>query len=135
MISEQSAKQFFELNYKYNRMMEQAGSRAIVNGEEAVLYWLYTEERPLLSGEISRFMKLSSGRTANILNSLEKKGLISRERNSQDKRQVSVCLTEKGKKRIDTCYKECIQWCGDTLEKLAPKDVDTFLCLVEQILE
>lgn len=135
MGNETAAKQFFKLNLKYSQMLEQAGGRVILHGEEAVLYWLYELDRPLLSGEISQLMKLSSGRTANILNSLERKGLVSRKRNSSDKRQVSVCLTKDGKRQIDTCYKECIRWCEDTLEKLAPKDVDRFLCLAEQILE
>jgi len=135
MTNESAAKLFFELNLKYNRMLEQAGERMITHGEDAALYWLYELNRPLLSGEISQLMKLSSGLTANILNRLEKKGLVSRERNSSDKRQVSVCLTKEGEKRIDTCYKDCIRWCGDTLEKLKPKDVDTFLYLAEQILE
>lgn len=135
MSKEAAAKHFFELNLKYNRMLEHAGGQVITHGEDAVLYWLYVLDRPLLSGEISQLMELSSGRTANILNSLEKKGLVSRQRNSSDKRQVSVCLTEDGKKRIDICYQECIQWCGDILEKLAPTDVDTFLSLAEQILQ
>lgn len=135
MGNETAAKQFFKLNLKYSQMLEQAGGRVILHGEDAVLYWLYELDRPLLSGEISQLMKLSSGRTANILNSLERKGLVSRKRNSSDKRQVSVCLTKAGKSRIDLCYKECIRWCEDTLEKLAAKDVDHFLGLAEQILE
>lgn len=135
MTSEESAKRFFELNLQYNRMLEQAGTHVIVNGEDAVLYWLYAEDKPLLSGEISQRMELSSGRVANILNSLEKKGMIMRERNSADKRQVSVSLTTEGRKQIDSCYRECIRWCDNMLGKLKQKDVDTFLGLAEQILQ
>ena len=81
MVNREYAKRFFELNIQYNRMLEQAGTHVIVNGEDAALYWLYTEDKPLFSGELSQRMELSSGRVANILNSLEKKGMIVRERN------------------------------------------------------
>ena len=134
MVNREYAKRFFELNIQYNRMPEQAGTQVIVNGEDAALYWLYTEDKPLFSGELSQRMELSSGRVANILNSLEKKGMIVRERNGADRRQVSVRLTEAGRKQIDSCYQECICWCENMLEKLEQKDVDTFLDLTEQIL-
>lgn len=135
MSSEKSAQQFFELNIKYSRMLEQAGDRVIMHGEDAVLYWLYAENRPLLSGEISGLMELSSGRTANILHSLEKKGLILREKNSPDRRQVSVRLTKEGEEQIKSRYAESICWYQALLDRLDEQDAEAFLRFAKQMLQ
>ena len=134
MSSTESAKRLFELNLLYTRKMEQSGDQVIMHGEDLILYLLFVEDGPLLSGELSKRMELSSGRTANILNSLEKKGLIRRKKDSADKRQVSVSLTPKGRRQIAALYEDCISWHQGILARVSEEDANDFLRISEQIL-
>jgi len=49
------------------------------------------------SSQVAKNVNLSAATVTNILDRLESKGLVSRVRNTQDKRKVSLFLTENGK--------------------------------------
>lgn len=68
-------------------------------GKESTLIYLLTKGS-VLAGTLTKASGLTSGRTANILKNLEKKGLITRTRGDKDQRQVIVSLTENGKSYI-----------------------------------
>jgi len=49
------------------------------------------------SGQVAKNVTLSAATVTNIIDRLESKNLVSRERNTQDKRKVSLYLTDNGK--------------------------------------
>jgi DNA-binding MarR family transcriptional regulator len=53
---------------------------------------------PLTPGELSRRVYLSQATVTGILDRLEQRGLVKRERNRPDRRMVSISLTEQGEK-------------------------------------
>ena len=65
-------------------------------GEMAVLRLLAEENRQLLAGEISRGLGMTTSRIAAVLNSLEKKDMITRCADPADRRRVVVALTARG---------------------------------------
>ena len=69
---------------------------ASMRGEMAVLRLLAEEGRALTAGEISRMLKMTTSRIAAVLGALDKKALIVRSTDAQDKRRVQVTLTDKG---------------------------------------
>lgn len=54
------------------------------------------------SGVIAREISLSQATVTSILDRLERKGLLARERGTSDKRKVFVSLTEEGLKALDS---------------------------------
>jgi DNA-binding MarR family transcriptional regulator len=54
------------------------------------------EEDGLTQRELSRRVRMMEPTTATALESMERRGLISRTRNSQDRRKVNIRLTERG---------------------------------------
>lgn len=68
-----------------------------MQGEMVVLNLLHMEGDEMLPGMIGKKMKVSSARVATVLNSLEKKGFITRSTSPSDRRKTPVALTEKGK--------------------------------------
>lgn len=52
-------------------------------------------------GQLARTVSLSPPTVTGILDRLERRGLIRRERTARDKRQVVVCLTEAGRTLLD----------------------------------
>ena len=51
-------------------------------------------------GEVAKNVSLSQGTVTGILERMEKRGLVTRERNKQDKRRVMVKITNSGKKLL-----------------------------------
>jgi len=67
-----------------------------IRGEYGVLNCLCSMEDGASSGELSRKLHVVPGRIADILNSLEQKGLIVRKRDESDRRVVKAHITDAG---------------------------------------
>lgn len=74
--------------------------RNVARGEMAVVRTLHLAveagELPITPSVIAERAHLSTARTANVLRSLEEKGWIRREHATDDRRRVTVVLTEEG---------------------------------------
>lgn len=62
-------------------------------------------ESQIKAGDIAEKIMLSCSNCSKILSSAEKKGYISRTLGDQDKRTMYVCLTKKGKEKLESIYK------------------------------
>lgn len=67
-----------------------------IRGEYGVLWYLLKHENPVTAGDLKEKLHVVPGRMTDILNSLEKKNLILRERDEADKRVVNVYITQNG---------------------------------------
>ena len=67
-----------------------------LRGENAVLTWLVRQEEDVHPGDLAEKLSLVPGRMTDILKTLEKKGMIRRERDPEDRRRVLVRITPKG---------------------------------------
>ena len=68
-----------------------------IRGEYGVLNCLMDMENGASAGELGKKLHVVPGRIADILNRLEQKELIVRERNEDDRRVVNAKITEKGR--------------------------------------
>jgi MarR family 2-MHQ and catechol resistance regulon transcriptional repressor len=59
---------------------------------------------PLCQGVLSRKLLKSTGNITLVLDNLEKHGLVRRVRQVDDRRMISIELTEAGKKRIESIF-------------------------------
>ena len=117
------AEELCELNFENAGSLSNLYDHLMSRGEDAVLAWLKKLDRPALAGELTERLGITTGRMANILNSLEKRGYISRTRAELDKRQVYIDLTEEGKTHIEENYashialhKVVLEYLGDDAE-------------------
>ena len=65
-------------------------------GEMAVMRLLHNSQAKMTAGEISSKLDMTTSRIAAVLGSLQKKGLLERESDEEDRRRVLVSLTEAG---------------------------------------
>lgn len=79
-----------------------------------VLRTLYFAEQALRLGEISEMLLYSPSRLTFLINSLEKRGLITKAPCESDKRSAIASITEAGKRT----YKEAEQIYADVIQKL-----------------
>ena len=98
-----------ELAQEYLVLMQKIVSNAPFNqvqeysrGEMMVLRYLELKEgedasEPVTPGDMSQALGLTTARIANVLKSLERKGLVERVHDTEDRRRVFVTLTDAGR--------------------------------------
>ena len=91
-------------------------------GETATLMSLSRAETPLTPTQLGALTHVSSARTANILRSLEEKGLVTRTHAAADRRSVSVELTDAGRARAAEIRDNRTRTVVRYLEALGPDD-------------
>ena len=102
-------------------------------GEMAVLRLLAEENRQLLAGEISRGLGMTTSRIAAVLNSLEKKDMITRCADPADRRRVVVALTERGEDFHLARRREAERDFTHLLERLGEDDARQFVHLLGRV--
>lgn len=103
-------------------------------GENGVLYQLYqSKDKRILAGDLARSMGLTSGRIANILKQLENKQYVVRVSGKNDRRQVNVTLTDKGKEHIEKVYRQNISDLKNQLEFLGEKDAEDYIRILRKL--
>lgn len=116
------AEQFCDVQFYSAKKLDELRGCFPSRGETGVMLCLLRRSGPALSGELAKKTGLSSGRMANILSSLEKKGFIRRETDLLDRRQVFVYLTQDGEHSIIKTYDDAIDYYVKFLESLGEED-------------
>ena len=71
-----------------------------LRGENAVLTYLVHHSTEIHPSELAEKLSLVPGRMTDILNTLEKKGMIRRDKDPEDRRRVLVMITPKGIRNV-----------------------------------
>lgn len=98
-----------------------------LRGETAVLMALFCAEGALSPSELGHRTHVSSARVANILRSLEEKGLVTRSHGTTDRRQVAVALTKQGRAEATDIRASRASAVEDYLRELGEKDSSELL--------
>ncbi|KAA3646778.1 MAG: MarR family transcriptional regulator [Chloroflexi bacterium] len=77
--------------------------RALTESQFGTLEALY-HLGPLCQGEIGEKILKSSGNMTMVVDNLEKRGLVQRERSREDRRQIEVSLTKEGRQLIESIF-------------------------------
>ncbi|GAB4479728.1 MAG: MarR family transcriptional regulator [Anaerolineae bacterium] len=87
---------------------------------------------PLCSGEIGHKILRSSGNMTTVLDNLERRGLVRRERDEQDRRQVMVHLTAEGEALIRRIFPRHVEAITAEMSILTPQEQQTLgeLCKI-----
>ena len=106
---------------------------AAMRGEMAVLRLLAMENRALTAGEISRMLHMTTSRIAAVLGALDKKALIVRSTDAQDKRRVQVTLTTKGLAICQRKKHAALKNISHALSQLGEQDAKEFVRLMRRM--
>jgi DNA-binding MarR family transcriptional regulator len=84
--------------------------------------------------ELYNSLLISSGAMTNRIDRLEQLGLVERSPDAHDRRSVSVALTPKGKRTIDTAVAEHVEREHALLDALQPKEQKQLADLLRKLL-
>lgn len=102
-------------------------------GEIGILTYLTFIQNNILSGELSKNLRISSGRIAIALKSLEKKKYILRSVLPSDKRKVIVCATPDGIFHAKVQKEKAITQLTQIFQFLGEKDSEEFVRILYRI--
>lgn len=103
-------------------------------GECFVLRCLARSKKPLLPSDLSQQLHASTARVAVVLNTLEKKGLISRSIDPLDRRRILVSLTDAGREYAAAVRVQLCEGMKRLLEELGEQDAQEYLRITKRML-
>ena len=129
------ALEFTDMQLKYSKEISAFLDGASAFGQDRILIYLYKENDHILVGDLTNELQMSTGRIANILKELERKGYILRIQQREDKRKYEVCLTKSGKNYSRELYADMVANHRALMEQLGETDGEQLLKLSEKVLQ
>ena len=102
-------------------------------GELALLRIVMDHGNDISPGELTEKLEVSTARTANLLNSLEKKGLIVRDSNEKDHRSKCVYLTDKAKQMEEHIREIQKKWSDYIMQDMTVSEAELFAKQLKQM--
>jgi len=109
--------------------------REFSKGEAFLLNFIYKQGGTARPGEMSEALGTSTARIAAAINNMERKGLVRRETDSNDRRRTLVHLTDAGNDFISSCRNHLLEHVKNVMRELGEKDTREFLRISAKIAE
>jgi DNA-binding MarR family transcriptional regulator len=106
-----------------------------MHGEIFVLLYISQHEDNAIPSEISNEVGISTARVAATLNSLEKKGMITRKIDVNDRRRILVEMTPSGKELIEDHFKMIMKITINMLSYLGEEDAKEYVRIMKRLAE
>ncbi|MGI6176657.1 MAG: MarR family winged helix-turn-helix transcriptional regulator [Christensenellales bacterium] len=113
--------------YHRSEDAKQQGGR----GTGFVLTYLYYHGNQALPSELGQKMNVSTPRVTAILNELEARGLITRSISPEDRRNINVMLSDKGRQVVEERLSKQRKSIQLLVERLDEADVKAFLRVLD----
>lgn len=135
MDFEQMAQEYLETMYYMRKINSHKEIHDSVHGENFVLLFISQRGGKVIPSDISNEMGISTARVAAALNSLEKKGLIIRRIDAEDRRRILIDLTDSGMEQVKNHYSMVLSMVKNMLQFLGEKDAKEFIRIMKRLAE
>lgn len=96
---------------------------------------IISEDGNITQSEIAEILAKGKPTVSRALDALEKKGLIVRESNQEDRRIKPIRLTQKGQEVLDRVVPRARQFNDAIKARLTPVEIETFFRVLDTIVE
>lgn len=108
---------------------------ALTEGEMATLGFLDRTGDGRTIGELSQALEIGPPRVTAIVNSLVKKGFVTKRYGTRDRREIYVDITQEGRDYGRHRYEETIAHIEKTLQTLGEADAAEYVRLIKRVAE
>ena len=129
------ADQLIHAGFLMSRLRSGRGIDQKLRGMPVVLRELLAAGGELSPGELANRMGVSDARVANILRSLEERGLVTRAGATKDRRRVVVTITDAGRVAADKIRDEGVEMVAEFLKELGEEDAQDLVRVVNRVVE
>lgn len=131
-----------DLALEFMEVMSQTRRRSVpkqiddsMRGEHFVLNYISEHEGNVIPSDISNEMGITSARIAAALNSLEKKGLILRRIDPEDRRRILIDMTDAGREQVKKHYQMILDKTINLLRYLGEEDAKNYIRITKKMAE
>jgi len=135
MEYEKLATELLEKMVALRRLKSQKSIDESLHGETFILGYIAQHGGDVNPGEICQGMNVSTARIAAALNSLEKKGLITRQIDPNNRSKIIVDITREGQKSAEKHQKTVLYTTTKMLEFLGEQDAKEYIRIIDKLLE
>ena len=126
------AEEFFGEMLKAEHAPADRPEHAFPKGEFGVLVYLSSHKDGASVGELTDYLRVTSGRTASTLNALERKGLVHRQTDSADNRRILVFLTDEGRAQFQAEHDRAVSCMSEFLSRLGETDAKEYIRIMKK---
>lgn len=130
------------LAHDFIEVMHQISTRDVQNqindsmhGENFVLFYISEHEGNVIPSDISNAMGITSARIAAVLNSLERKGLISRRIDLEDRRRILIDLNDAGRDYVHKQNQVRISFIVNMFQYLGEDDAKEYIRIMKKLAD
>ena len=129
------AKEFLERIYRLSKHSTHKEINESMHGEIFALQYIAFQKGAIQPSKISKMIRVSSARVAATLNSLERKGLITRRIDTSDRRRILVELTPNGKEEAEEYFQMIVENVAKMLSGLGEHDATEYVRIIGRLTE
>ena len=130
----EKAEEILETVTKRKKYIDKVPSN-ISQGESGVLLYLLNSNNNVSQSDLSEKLDVSIARIVAIINTLQKKELIEKKIDANDKRKTIISITEAGKEIITQRKKQAIQFIENVIKELDEKEIEQYIAINKKIEE
>lgn len=120
-----------------HRLYDAQGQKLLDRESIPIAYWYYlrvlAERGEINQLELSKRVGIASTTAVPALDYLEKRGLVKRVRDPNDRRKYFVVLQDEGKRLVDEMLPDLIDMISGSLDGISQKDMRVFWKVMHQI--
>lgn len=106
-----------------------------ITARQATLLWLVKRSPGLSLAELAVEEGISAPAMSGHVDRLERAGLLTRERSTDDRRRVGLRLTEEGERLLRRIRARRTTWLANRLRTLGPADLDAIAAAIPALLQ
>lgn len=138
MLDEMSAKQdAYELIEEIKDLLSPSiWNNLLLNSSknEVYIFWLLYRRQEVNMTEIAEYIHVPLNTATGIIARMEKNGFVLRNRSKEDKRVVTICLTEKGMLQVDELVKQLTRYAMELFTSFTKEEMDIFYRMIDKVL-
>jgi MarR family transcriptional regulator for hemolysin len=120
-----------------HRLYDARGQKLLDRESIPIAYWYYlrvlAERGEINQLELSKRVGIASTTAVPALDYLEKRGLVKRVRDPNDRRKYFVMLQDEGKRLVDEMLPDLTDMISESLDGISQKDMRVFWKVMHQI--
>ena len=99
-----------------------------------VLIWLSAQNSQISATQLSAEMGHDMGALTRVVDELERRGLVRRERSRRDRRAVEIAITPAGRRQAQSAKRVIVELLNRLVEPFTDREVDKLIALLRRLL-
>ncbi|SFR59429.1 DNA-binding transcriptional regulator, MarR family [Anaeromicropila populeti] len=102
---------------------------------ELFILWLLYRSKEVNMTQIAEYIKVPLNTATGIMNRMEKKNLVIRQRSKEDKRIVTICLSEMGENQIQDIMTKAMYYGARLVGDFTSEEINLLLRIMNKLID